>query len=85
MGTTGRCSTGELGRFGLSRAGHPAELLVEAEIVLEGDGGPGVVLLGDAHALFGLDGLVQSVGPAPTLEGTAGELVDDVDLASVTR
>ena len=34
-----------------------------------------------AHALLGLDGLVQALGPAPALEDAAGELVDDLHLA----
>ena len=34
-----------------------------------------------AHALLGLDRLVQALGPAAALEDAAGELVDDLDLA----
>ena len=59
----------------------PGQLLVEAEVVLEGDRGPGVVLLFDPHPLLGLDRLVQAVGPPAALEGPAGELVDDLHLA----
>ena len=40
-----------------------------------------LVLLADRDALLRLDGLVQSLGPAPTLEDAPGELVDDHDLA----
>jgi hypothetical protein len=72
---------GELGRLGLGRARHAGELLVEPEVVLEGDRGPGVALLLDLHALLRLDRLVQAVGPAPALEGATGELVDDLHLA----
>jgi len=49
---------------GLSRAGHPAELLVEAEIVWRVTVAQVWFSSAMAHALFGLDGLVQSVGPA---------------------
>ena len=72
---------GQLGRLGLGRAGHAGELVVEAEVVLQGDRGEGLVLLVDLHALLGLDRLVQALGPAPALEDAAGELVDDLDLA----
>ena len=72
---------GELRCLGLRRSGHPRQLLVEAEVVLEGDRGPGVVLLFDPHPLLGLDRLVEAVGPAPPVEGATGELVDDLDLA----
>ena len=72
---------GELGRLGLGGAGHPGQLVVEAEVVLEGDRRPGVVLLLDRDPLLGLDRLVEAVGPAPALEDAAGELVDDLHLA----
>ena len=72
---------GELGRLGDGRAGHAGELVVHAEVVLEGDRGEGLVLLLDLHALLGLDGLVEALGPAPPLEDAAGELVDDLHLA----
>ena len=72
---------GELRRLGLGRPGHPGQLLVQAEVVLQGDRGPGVVLLLDLDPLLGLDRLVEAVGPAPALEDAAGELVDDLHLA----
>ena len=71
----------ELGGLGLGRAGHAGELVVHAEVVLQGDRGEGLVLLLDLHALLGLDRLVQALGPAPALEDAAGELVDDLHLA----
>ena len=72
---------GELGRLGHGGTGHAGELVVHAEVVLEGDRGEGLVLLLDLHALLGLDGLVEALGPAPALEDAAGELVDDLHLA----
>ena len=71
----------ELGRLGQRGAGHPGELVVEAEVVLQGDRRQGLVLLADRHALLRLDRLVQALRPAPALEDAAGELVDDHHLA----
>ena len=71
----------EFGGFGFGRAGHAAELFVEAEVVLEGDGREGLVFLADADAFLGLDGLVQAVGPAAAGHEAAGEGVDDDDFA----
>ena len=72
---------GELRRLGLSRTGHAGELLVHAEVVLERDRCPGVVLVLNLDPLFGLDGLVKAVGPASAIHDAAGELVDDLHLA----
>ena len=71
----------ELGGLGVGGAGHARELGVHAEVVLDGDGGEGLVLLADVHALLGFHRLVQPVGPAPPRHEPAGELVDDDDLA----
>ena len=71
----------ELGRLGQRRTGHPRELVVHPEVVLQRDRRERLVLLLDAHALLRLDRLVQTLGPAPSLEDPAGELVDDLDLA----
>ena len=71
----------ELGGFGFRRAGHAGEFFVHAEVVLEGDGGEGLVLLADGHAFLRFDRLVQTVGPAAAGHEAAGELVDDDDFA----
>ena len=71
----------ELGGFGLGGAGHSAEFLVHAEVVLEGDGGERLVFLADGDAFFCFDCLVEAVGPAAAGHEAAGELVDDDDLA----
>ncbi len=71
----------ELGGLGLGGSGHAGELLVEAEVVLEGDGGEGLIFLADVDAFFCLDGLVEAIGPAAAGHEAAGELVDDDDLA----
>ena len=61
----------------------PGELVVHAEVVLQGDRGEGLVLLFDLHALLGLDRLVDAFAPAAALEDAAGELVDDLHLAAL--
>ena len=71
----------ELAGLGHGRAGHARELLVEAEVVLQGDGGERLVLLADLDALLGLDRLVQAVVVAAARQHAAGVLVDDEHLA----
>jgi len=71
----------ELGGFRRRRAGHAGQLLVEAEIVLEGDRGERLVLGLDRHLLLGFQRLVQAVGIAPAFHHASRELVDDHDLA----
>ena len=72
---------GKLLGFGHGRAGHAGELVIEAEIVLESDGGEGLVLLLNVDVLLGLDGLVEALGIAAAQHQAAGELIDDDDLA----
>src|SRR3954447_4512794 len=71
----------ELLLLGLRRAGHAAELVVEAEVVLERDRRERDVLLLDLHAFLRLDRLVQAFRPAPPFHDAAGEFVDDLYLA----
>ena len=71
----------ELLRLGVGGAGHAGQLLVLAEVVLEGDSRERLVLALDLHLLLGLDGLMQTVAPAPSGHQPAGELVDDHDAA----
>ena len=71
----------ELVGLGRRRAGHAGELLVHAEIVLEGDRGERLVLRLDRLVLLGLERLVQAFRIAPARHHAAGELVDDDDLA----
>ena len=72
---------GEFFRFGVGGAGHAGQLLVLAEVVLEGDGRERLVLALDLDPFLGLDGLVQAIAPAAARHQTAGELVDDDDFA----
>jgi hypothetical protein len=71
----------ELRGLGQGRARHAGELVVHAEVVLQRDGRERLVLLAHAHALLGLDGLVQALRPAAAVQDAPGELVDDLDLA----
>ena len=71
----------ELALFGLGGSGHAADLVVHAEVVLEGDRGEGLVLLLDLHPLLGLDRLMEALRVAAAFEDAPGELVDDLDLA----
>ena len=71
----------QLGGLGLRRTGHPGELFVQPEIVLQGDGGQRLVLGLDLDALFGLDRLVHALVVAATVQHPTGELVDDQHLA----
>ena len=68
---------GELAGLRHRRAGHARELGIEAEVVLEGDRGEGLVFLLDVDPLLGLERLVQPLGVAPALHHAPGELVDD--------
>ena len=63
--------------FGIGRTGHARQLVIHAEIVLEGDGGQGLVLGGDGDVFLGFQGLVQTVGIAAAVHEAARELVHD--------
>ena len=71
----------ELGGLGLGRAGHARELVVHAEVVLQGDRGERLVLVLDLDTLLRLDRLVHALVVAAPREHAAGVLVDDEDLA----
>ena len=72
---------GKLLLLGHGRTGHAGELAVQAEVILEGDGGQGLALPLDGDVLLGLDGLVQALGIPAAEHQAAGELVHDDDLA----
>ena len=71
----------ELALLGLRRTGHARQLLVQPEIVLEGDRRERLVLAAHVEAFLGLDRLMDAVGVAAAVHQAAGELVDDDDLA----
>ena len=70
----------ELGSLGLCGARHPRQLVVEPEVVLQGDRGEGLVLGLDLDLLLGLDGLVHALVVATARQYPAGEFIDDDDL-----
>ena len=47
--------------FGIRSTGHARQLVVQTEVVLEGDGGQGLVLVLDLDPFLRLDRLVQTV------------------------
>ncbi|MBA7467175.1 hypothetical protein ES707_02379 [subsurface metagenome] len=67
----------ELLGLGDRSAGHPGKLFIEAEVVLEGDGGKGYILPLHLNPFLRLDGLVQSIGVTPTMHQTPGELINN--------
>ncbi|MNG91398.1 hypothetical protein D3C79_503070 [compost metagenome] len=70
----------ELERFGVGGTGHAGQLVVQAEVVLEGGRSQGLALGLDVQVLFGFDGLVQALGQATARHGTAGVFVDQQNL-----
>ena len=72
---------GEFVRFRRGRAGHAGELLIEAEIILEGDRGQRHVFRLDLHMLLGFQRLMQAFRIAPARHHAAGEFVDDDEFA----
>lgn len=70
----------KLAFFRLGCAGHAGQLLVHAEVVLNGDRGEGLRLALHLHTFLRFDGLVQAFAPPTTGHRTAGEFVDDEHL-----
>ena len=70
----------ELRGFRLGRTGHAGQLVVHAEVVLQGDRGEGLRRRLDLHVLLGLDGLMQTVRIAASVENTSRLLVHDLHL-----
>ena len=71
----------ELIRFGIGRARHASQLVVQAEVVLECDRSQGLVFSLDVHTFLGLYCLVQAIAPATARHEAAGEFVHDHDFA----
>ena len=67
--------------LGHGGARHTGELVIEAEIVLEGDGSQGLGLVGNLHVLLGLDSLVEPLVIPAAEHEAPGELVHDDDLS----
>ena len=69
----------KLARLGLCRSGHAGELLIQPEVVLEGNRGESLVLRLDGHPLLGLDGLVDALVIPAAGQNTPGVLINDQD------
>ncbi len=67
----------ELVGLGHRRTGHPGDLVVQPEVVLQRDRGESLVLVHDLDAFFGLDRLVHAIAVAATVQDPAGEVIDD--------
>ena len=78
-----RIDRAELPFLRLGGTRHTRELFIETEIVLERNGGVGLVFLAHLDALFRLDRLMQAVRVAASDHETTRELVYDHDLAVV--
>ena len=78
---TERVGAHELGGFGFRSSRHTGKLLVEAEVVLKGNRGKGLVLCLNLDAFFGLNGLVNTLVIAATGQDTAGVLINDEHFA----
>ncbi len=55
---------------------HAGELVIEAEVILEGGGRERLTFALDGDAFLGLDGLVQAFGEPASRHGAPGVLVD---------
>ena len=69
--------------FRQCRTGHAAFLFVFVEVVLERNGGQGLAFSAHLHVFLGFNGLMQAVGISSAGHHTAGEFVNDNDLAFV--
>ena len=76
-----RVDGGEFLLLRQGRTGHTGQLAVQAEVVLERDGGQRLALALDGQVLLGLNGLMQTLGVPTAEHQTAGELVHDDDFA----
>ena len=69
----------ELVRFSIRRTRHAGELLVHAEVVLEGNRRHRLIFVLNAHAFLSFDGLVNTFAPATSRHQTARKFVHDDD------
>jgi len=71
----------EFRSFGHGRTGHPRQLLVQLEEVLQSDRCQRLGFFLDLDPFFRFDGLMQTIAPLATFHHTAGMLIDDDDFA----
>ena len=69
----------KLSGFGFRSSGHTGKFFVEAEVVLNGDGGVGLCFLFHVCTLLGFNGLVEAIRPAATWHFTASVFINDDD------
>ena len=67
----------QFGCFGLRSTCHAGKFVVHAEIVLQGDCRERLIFFLDLDALFGLNGLVNSLTPTTAFKNSTCEFVDD--------
>ena len=67
----------ELRCFGHRSTGHTAQLVVEPEVILECDGGKGLVLILDRHSLFRFQGLMETFVVTTSCEDATGMFIDN--------
>ena len=63
--------------FGFCRTGHTGQLRVEAEVVLNRNGGQGLRFAFDIHAFLRFHRLMQAFAPTATGQDTTGEFIHD--------
>ena len=59
---------------------HAGQFRIKSKIVLEGNGGEGLILVLNLDTLFCFECLMQAFRVAPAFHHTTGELVDNDDL-----
>ena len=69
--------------FCFSRTGHTGQLVVHAEVVLEGYGRKCLCSSLNLHTFLGLDGLMQAVTIASAFHDTASLFIDDFDFVVI--
>ena len=72
-------------RFSICSTGHSTELLVHAEIVLEGNGCQRLILASDRNSLFCFNSLMKPVRPSTPRHKSSGKLVDDNNLSTLNN
>ena len=72
----------EFGRFGHRSTGHPGQLLIELEEVLQRDRRQSLSLFLDPHTFFGLNRLMKTVTPLTTFHHSSRVFIDNDDLVA---
>ena len=70
----------EFHSFGIRSTRHARKLVVQAEVVLEGDGGKGLVFSGNGDVFLGFQSLMQAIRIAAASHKAASEFVNNNNL-----